>query len=343
MSITVLGIDLAKHVFELHAIDESGRKVIGRTVSRGRLVHEVTKIGPRLIAFEAGSGAHHWARRFKALGFDVKMISPQYVKPFRQGPSKDDAADARAIVEAALRPSIPTVAVKEIWQQDLQAMHRIRQDLVERRTALCNQYRGHLVEFGVAPGQSLAKLVESCRLILRDDNEVVPPMLRRWLTRFLSQLESLEGEVELITAEIERVAKHSSVCQRLVAIPGVGRLTATAFHAAVGDAAFLKNGRQTAAWIGLTPRRIGSGGKNRDLGITKCGDSYLRSLLIHGGRAIVSATKRRPERANTRLRELVCAKPTNVAAVAIANRNARLLWRLVASGEAYDPKRAGAA
>jgi transposase len=340
MTVTVLGIDLAKHVFQLNGIDEKGVKVLSKTVSRRKLIHEVAKVRPGLVAFEAGSGAHHWARRLRALGFEIKMIAPQYVKPFRQGPNKDDVADAAAIVEAALRPSMPTVAVKEIWQQDLQAMHRIRQDLIERRTALCNQYRGHLVEFGHAPARSIAKLVEEVRDIIRSEETDVPPMLRRWLARFLEQLHALEGEIELVTGEIERAAKQSDVCRRLTAIPGVGTLTATALSAAIGDGRFLKNGRQTAAWLGLTPRRQGSGGKSRDLGISKHGDTYLRQLLIHGGRALMAVAKRKPEKG--KLFESLMPKPTNVAAVAIANRNARLAWRLIATGEEYDPKRARA-
>jgi transposase len=344
MTVTLLGIDLAKHVFQLDGIDANGRRIISRALPRAKLVDCVVRLAPQVVAFEAGSGAHHWARRFEALGLTVKMISPQYVKPFRKGASKDDAADAAAIVEAALRPSMPMVAVKKVWQQDLQALHRIRQDLVERRTALCNQYRGHLVEFGVAPAQSIAKLVEATRQVLFDgDESAVPPMLRRWLGRFLDQLVAFEEDIDLVTADIERFAKQSEVCQRLVKIPGIGVLTATAFYAAVGDEVFLKNGRQTAAWLGLTPRRVGSGGKTRDLGISKQGDTYLRTLLIHGGRALVSAAKRSPGKASHWVRGLAANKPANVAAVAIANRNARIAWRLVAKAEAYDPRRVAAA
>lgn len=341
MTVSVLGIDLAKHVFELHGIDASGKTVVKKTVSRKLFLATVATYGPELIAFEAGSGAHHWARQFQAQGYRVKMISPQYVKPFRRGSSKDDAADAAAIVEAALRPSIPTVAVKHPWQQDVQAMHRIRQDLVERRTALCNQYRGHLVECGFAPTQSIAKLREGVRAVLRGEVEVtITPMLLRWLSRFLQQLEMVEGDIELATAEIERSNKIHEACSRLVAIPGVGPLTVSAAHAAFGDGRFIKNGRQAAAWIGLTPRRYGSGGKSHNLGITKQGDSYLRSLLIHGGRAVVSAAKRRPDRASAWVRRMIADKPTNVAAVAIANKNTRLIWKLLSTGESYDAKRA---
>lgn len=341
MTVTLLGIDLAKHVFHLHGIDANGAKVLSRAVGRARLIHEIVKLSPNTIAFESGSGAHHWARTLRKLGFNIKMIAPQYVKPFRRGPSKDDAADAAAIVEAALRPDMPLVAVKEVWQQDLQAMHRIRQDLVERRTSLCNQYRGHLVEFGIAPAQSIQKLIQAARDVLRGESGV-PPMLMRWITRFLAQLASLEEEIEAITAEIEHVAKHNEVCSRLTKIPGVGILSATALYAAIGEGRFLKNGRQSAAWLGLTPRRIGSGGKNRDLGISKYGDSYLRQLLIHGGRSLLAVAKKRPERAHPMLGRLAREKPTNVAAVAIANRNARIAWRLITTGEEFDLKRARA-
>jgi transposase len=342
MSITVLGIDLAKQVFQLHGIDASGRTVLTRTVARSRLVDEVVRRRPDLVAFEAGGGAHHWARRFQSLGLSVKMISPQYVRPFRRGASKDDAADAAAIVEAALRPSMPAVAVKEVWQQDLQAMHRIRQDLIERRTALCNQYRSFLVEFGIAPAQSIARLVEAAREVLAD-GDAVPPMLRRWLGRFLEQLCLLEEEIDLVTADIGRAAKASPTCQRLMAIPGVGVLTATALHAAVGRGSFLKNGRQTAAWLGLVPRRIGSGGKTKDLGITKHGDTYLRCLLVHGGRALLAAAGRKPAAASGWVSRLKARKPSNVAAVAIANRNARIAWRLIVKEETYDARRVASA
>lgn len=344
MTVTTLAIDLAKRVFQLHGVDAGGKVVLRKAVSRSRLVQEVAKLAPELVAFEAGSGAHHWARRFEALGLRVRMIAPHYVRPFRRGASKDDAADAEAICEAALRPSLPTVAVKKPWQQDVQAMHRIRQDLVERRTALCNQYRGHLVEFGIAAPQSIAKLRQAVLSVVTGGEPCdVPPMLRRWLSRFLDQLDAVEGDIELATAEIERSNKAHEACQRLAAIPGIGPLTASALHAAYGDGAFLKNGRQAAAWLGLTPRRYGSGGKSRDLGITKRGDTYLRCLLVHGGRALLSAASRRPDRATMQVTRLKAAKPPNVAAVALANRNARLAWRLLRTGESYDARKAGAA
>ncbi len=268
------------------------------------------------------------------------MIAPQHVKPFRKGPSKDDAADAAAIVEAALRPSTPLVAVKELWQQDLQFMHRIRQDLVERRTALCNQYRGFLVECGLAEAKGVATLVDGIRDLLAIVNDAVPPMLKRWLQRFLQQFHELDGEIEMITAEIERAGRQSEPCVRLAEIPGIGLLTATALHAAMGDGAFLKNGRQTAAWLGLVPRRHGSGGKQQYLGITKAGDSYLRCMLVHGGMAMVALAKRRPERALATALRLLAHKPPAKVAVALANRNARLAWRILAKGERYDPSRA---
>jgi transposase len=341
MTISVLGIDLAKRIFQLHGVDDKGKKVLGKALSRARLVDEVVRHGPKLIAFEAGAGAHHWGRRFQALGFEVMMIAPQYVRPFRRGPSKDDVADAAAIVEAASRASMPKVAVKQLWQQDLQAMHRIRQDLVERRTALCNQYRSHLVEFGIAPAQGLAPLVSAAREVLATDDGAVPPMVRRWLARFLEQLAALEGEIELATGELERAAEQSDVCRRLMAIPGFGPLSATGFLAAVGDGAFLKNGRQAAAWLGLSPRHVGSGGRSRNVGMTKRGHVYLRNLLIHGGRSVLIAAGKRPECARGSVLRLREGKPTSVAAVAIASRNARIAWRLIAKGEDYDAKRAG--
>lgn len=343
MVVTVLAIDLAKHVFELYGADLAGNKVVSRRLKRSALEREVLKLRPEIVAFEAGGGAHQWGRRFRKEGLTVRMISPQYVKPFRVGSSKDDAADARAIAMAALQPSVPTVAVKELWQQDVQFMHRIRQDLVERRTALCNQYRGFLVECGLVTSQSPRALVDFVRELSRElEHDEIPPRLFRWLSRFLEQFRQLEAEIELITGEIESVAAQNPAVKRIMAIPGIGVLGATALIAAAGDGQAFKNGRQFAAWIGLVPRRVGTGGKSRMLGISKRGDSYLRMLLIHGGRSLTTASKRRPDHAASWVKRLVAEKPPTKAAVAIANRNARLAWRLLAKNESYDARKVAA-
>lgn len=343
MTVSVLGIDMAKHIFQLHGTDDKGRKVVAKTIKRSSLMREVRALSPGLIAFEAGGGAHFWARLFVAEGFAVKVISPQYVRPFRLGPSKDDAVDAAAVAEAASRASIPQVAIKQPWQQDLQFMHRIRQDLIERRTALCNQYRGFLLECGLTPNQGSTSLLTQVQTVQADDDVSVPPMLRRALARFLAEYHSIEADLELTTAELERAAKDDEACQRLLAIPGVGVLTATAFRATMGKGDFLRNGRQAAAFLGLTPRRVGTGGKTKELGLSKHGDKYLRYLLIHGGRALLSAAKRSPGRAQGRVIRLLEKKHSCVAAVALANRNARIAYQLLKTGENYDAKKHDAA
>ena len=340
-SITVLGIDLAKTRFDLFGCDALGKVQVSKPVSRQKLTEEVVKRAPQLVAMEACGGAHHWARRFRQAGLKVRLISPQHVKPFRLGPSKDDRADAKAIVTAATQPLIPSVTVKELWQQDIQFMHRIREDLVTRRTALCNQYRGFLHECGLVAPQSIKQLLALIVSLKDEPSDDVPPMLQRWLTHFHAQYAELEAEIEMVTAEIERVAVTNETCKRLKAIPGIGPITATALLAYSGDGSSYKNGRQYAASLGLVPRHVGSGGKTKHLGITKHGDRYIRKLLVHGGRALVMVAGRKPERGHVVARRLLAQhKPPQKVAVALANRNARIAWRLIAKGETYDPSRA---
>ena len=341
MSITVLGIDLAKTCFELYGIDAQGRKIISKTVPRSRLVEEVIKRAPELVAMEACGGSHHWGRRFRQAGLKIKMISPQHVKPFRLGPQKDDVADAKAIVRAATQHDMPTVAIKELWQQDIQFMHRIREDLVSRRTALSNQCRGILLELDLPASKTIKELMALVISLENQPSEAVPPFVQRWLPRFREQLNDLEAQIEMVTAEIERVAVNNDTCKRLTAVPGIGPITATALVAYSGDGSSYKNGRQFAASLGVVPRRIGSGGKTQNLGITKYGDRYIRVLLIHGGRALVNVARKKPEKGQSMASRLLKAnKPSLKVAVAMANRNARIAWRVIAKGESYDPRRA---
>ena len=334
MNATTVGIDLAKNMFHVHGADEKGHRVFTQRVSRSRLREFIANLPSCLIGMEACGGAHYWARCFQAMGHTVRLISPQFVKPFVKS-NKNDRNDAEAICEAVCRPTMRFVAIKSIEQQDRQALHRVRQRLIGQRTALINQIRGLLSEYGIVIARQPAALRRRLPEVLEDGDNELSPSARCLFSQLHDELIEIQHRLNPVDQAIKDLAAQDETCRRLQDVEGVGPLTATALTAAVGDARVFENGRQFAAFLGLVPRQYSSGGKERLGGISKRGDTYLRTLLIHGARAAVrSARKKDTARANwIRRLEQRCGLQKTI--VAVANKNARVLWALMARGEVY--------
>ncbi len=333
MEITTIGINLAKHVFQLHGVDGAGKDVLKKQLRREQMVPFFVQLPPCLIGMEACSGAHFWARKLQALGHRVRLMAPQFVKPYVKS-NKNDAADAQAICEAVARPSMRFVAIKSPEQQAVLSLHRARQGFVRARTAQGNQIRGLLAEFGLIAPQGLCSLRQRVPELIEDASNELPGALRLLIQDLMAHLKVLDQQIEQLQQQIQDWHRGNEVSQRLGQIPGIGAITASALVASVGDAAQFKNGRELSAWMGLVPRQHSSGGKDRLLGISKRGDVYLRTLLIHGARALVRLAQLHPDR-YAWLHGLIGRSNANVAAVALANKNARVAWALMAHGTAW--------
>jgi transposase len=335
MNLTRVGVDLAKHVFQVHGVDRHETVQVKRTFSRRQLRSYFAKQTPCLIGMEACASAHYWARELGQLGHTVKLIPPQFVKPYVKS-QKNDANDAEAICEAVGRPTMRFVAVKSAAQQDVQALHRIRSELVRQRTAKANQIRGLLNEYGIVVPVGIGTLRRAIPEVQEDAENGLSGLFRRVLGGLRQDLETFDVRVAELDAEIAHVASSDETAQRLQSIPGVGPMTATALVAAVGDARQFARGRDLAASLGLTPGQHSSGGKERLLGITKHGDSYLRTLLVHGARAVLKVAARKDDPRSRWVMSVAHRRHKNVAAVALANKMARIAWALLTRGGAYD-------
>jgi transposase len=331
MNINVLGIDIAKNVFELHGIGINGSQK--KRLSRDKLAEYMAQLSPCRIGMEACGGSHHWARKFKAMGHDVKLMHPQFVKPYVKS-NKNDSHDAEAICEAVQRPSMRFVGIKNIGQQDIQAIHRIRERLVKERTALVNQIRGLLAEYGIVVSQGINKVRKKLPEILEDATNELSYLGRTLFNDLLTQLYNADHKVEEYDLKVKEICKTNETCKRLLSIPGVGNLTASAMVAAISDASVFKNGREMSAYLGLVPKQHSSGGKQRLLGISKRGDSYLRCLLVHGARSVVTRGKL-PNQRQSWLNSLIERRGINRAIIALANKNARTIWALMVSNNEY--------
>lgn len=336
MEIDVLGIDLAKQVFQLHGSDRRGRGVHRAKVSRGSFFESVRTLGPRIVVMEACSIAHHWARRFQSLGIKVRLISPQYVAPFVKT-NKNDRNDAEAIVEAASRPAMRFVTVKSVEQQDIQAAHRMRAILFRHRTALINQMRGLLGERGLTIASSPEAFKRAIPELLSKSGDELTSFCQALLTELLQHLHAIEERIQLIEASIRSFMKKSTLCKKIAEVPGIGPITATAVVAAIGDARQFRNGRHLAAWLGLVPRQYSSDGKPRLQGISRRGDTYLRTLLIHGARAVLRYVNAKTDPLSIWLQQLIARRGYNCAAVALANKNARIIQALRSHEQHYFP------
>jgi len=338
MNISRIGIDLAKNVFQLNGVDRSGKTVWKRRLKRNQWLKVVCdQIGTDCeIGMEACAGAHHWARELESRGYTVRLIAPQFVKPFVKS-NKNDANDAEAICEAMNRPNMRFVTVKSVAQQDIQATHRVRSELISQRTAKANQIRGLVAEYGLVAPQSLRALQATIPDWLEDAENNLSDDFRLLLHGLWSDLTTLNDRVLELDRMILQIANSNEVTRRLQQLRGVGPLVATALVATVGDARQYHRSRQMAAAIGLTPRQHSSGGKDRLLGISKRGDVYLRCLLIHGARAVVSQAKHRDDRLSQWASGIAQRRHPNVAAVALANKTARMAWAMLRNESDYDP------
>ena len=340
MKLMRVGVDLAKNVIQVHGVDRNEQPVWRRRLSRKtwlKVLLETVEPGCE-IGMEASSGAHHWARQLQVQGFTVKLIAPQFVKPYVKS-NKNDANDAEAICEAMSRPSMHFVAVKRVEQQDIQAVHRIRAELVSQRTAKANQMRGLVAEYGLIAPQELRQLRRAILGWLEDAENGLSERFRRLLNGLWEDIKGLDGRVAELDQEIAAIAQEEPAAQRLQQLRGVGPITATALVAAVGDGAQFANGRQLSAALGLTPRQHSSGGKDRLLGISKRGDRYLRTLLVHGARAVIRTAKHKEDRLSQWVTALLERRHPNVVAAALANKTARVAWAMLRNGTDYQPDR----
>ena len=332
--ISVVGIDLAKRIFHVVGMDNTGRVVLRKRLTRGDLLSYITQLAPVVIGMEACGGAHYWARRFRDYGHTVKLLAPQFVKPSVKS-NKNDPADAEAICEAVTRPTMRFVPLKERDQHDLQALHRARERVVKARTALVNEIRGLVAEYGIVLPQSVTKFRSGFLATLEAERAKLTALSQELFGQLYEAFCALEKRLAYYTEKLEAISAAHPVCQRLETIPGIGPLTATALIAAVSETSAFKNGRQFAAWLGLVPRQHSTGGKARLLGISKRGDVYLRKLLIHGARATLRWVGLKADRRSQWLRGLLEHRGKNKTAVALANKNARIAWVLLTTDQVY--------
>lgn len=335
MKITRIGLDLAKQVFQVHGVDRDERAVLKRRLRREQVLEFFARVSPCVVGMEACGGAHHWARELGKLGHEVRLVSPQFVKPYVKS-NKNDAADAEAICEAISRPGMRFVPVKTVGQQEVGALHRVRSGLVAERTALGNRMRGLLAEFGVVMPQRLSQLRAWVSDVLEDGESGLGARTRALLTGLQGDLVRLDERVAELDRLIAEAVGEDPACQRLTQIEGIGGISASALVAAVGDGGAFANGRCLAAFLGLVPRQHGSGGKAGLGHISKRGDAYLRTLLIHGARAVLRHAARKSDPRSRWLQSLMARRNKNVAAVALANKNARIAWAMLARGQAYQ-------
>jgi transposase len=334
MNVKRIGIDLAKQVFQLHGVDYNEKVVLKKQLTRTKMLTYFQSLPPCLIGMEACGSSHYWARELQKLGHTVKLMAPQFVKPYVKS-NKNDANDAEAICEAVSRPNMRFVNIKTVAQQDIQAVHRIRSELVKQRTAKGNQIRGLLSEYGVVVNKRIDVLRKALPSIFEDTENGLSPDFRTLLEELRQDLIALDERVLVVTEKINVLAKADEDALRLQKIPGIGPMTATAIISAIGNGKQFKCGRDLAAWLGLTPKQHSSGGKERLLGISKRGDAYLRTLLIHGARAVLRVSETKTDSLNCWLQNLCSRRNKNIAAVALANKNARIIWAILTKKTDY--------
>lgn len=336
MARVTLGIDLAKSVFQVHGTDEDGNIILKKRLSRSQMMRFFSNYPPALIGMEACGGSHYWARLLGNYGHEVRLIAPQFIKPYVRG-NKNDGNDAAGICEAVSRPHMRHVAVKTPEQTSILMLHRVRDRLIGQRTALINQIRGYLAEYGIVIRKGAGWVRRELPRVLESAENELPWSAREMFAELYEELILLDERLQKQYRRLQGVFEADPMCRKLSAVEGVGVLTATAFIATIGDPKAYRNGRQVAAWLGLTPREHSSGGKQRQLGITKRGDCYLRKLLVHGARSALRVTPQRQDRKSRWVEGVKARSHENVAAVALAAKNARILWALLAHERNYEP------
>jgi transposase len=335
MEINTIGIDLAKEVFQVHAVDARGHVVLKKKLKRKEMATFFANLTPCLIGIEACSSSHYWARKLQSLGHQVKLMAPQFVKPYVKA-NKNDAADAEAICEAVTRPSMRFVGVKSVEQQTVLATHRVRSLLVAERTAMVNQTRGLLGEFGLIAPKGVHALRSHLPDILEDAENELTPEMRELITIMSDRISSITEKLDELELKIKESNKRNDLISKLLSIPGIGPLTASAMIATIGDFKEFKNGRELAAFLGMVPKQHSSGGKQNLLGISKRGDGYLRTLLIHGARSVIRYAESKQDK-NPWLVNLIGRRNKNIAAVALANKNIRIIWAMMTKGTDFNP------
>lgn len=335
--LSTVAIDLAKKVFHLVGTDTTGKILWRKRLSRNALMPFIAQLPPVLIGMEACGGAHYWARRFREHGHDVKLMAPQFVKAYVKS-NKNDTRDAEAIAEAVTRPTMRFVPIKDVEQQDIQALHRIRERLIGERTALVNEVHGLMNEYGMVMPKGVPKFRQAVVDKLESEKDKLTPLSQELFWKLLEEFAALEQQIAFYQEKLESLAKTHPECQRLMTIPGLGPITATALIAAVGAVGVFKNGRQFAAWLGLVPKQHATGGQTRLLGISKRGDSYLRKLLIHGARATLRFAGLKTDGRSRWIQGLLERRGWNRTAVAVANKNARIVWALLSRGGLYQER-----
>lgn len=332
--ITTIGLDLAKNVFHVIGCNEHGKEVKRKMLKRGKLVAYFANLPPCLIGMEACAGAHDWARRFEDLGHEVRLIAPQHVKAYVRG-NKNDYNDARAIAEAVCRPDMRFVAVKTVEQQDVQALYGLRAARVGERTALCNQMRGLVAEYGIVLPQGVSTVRKRVPELLEEGENALSDFFRPLLADCYRQLKEIDAHIDFYTQALKEHARHNEAIQRLQTVPGFGPIVASVFHAFVGNGQAFGKGRDVSAALGLVPKQHSSGGKTVLLGISKRGDRYLRSLLVHGARSVVRLAGSKDDRLSRWINKLRSTRGYNKATVALANKMARIGWAILSRNSVY--------
>ncbi len=333
--VITIGVDLAKNVFQVHGVDTDGEVVIRRQLRRRQVLTFFAKQPCCLVGMEACATSHHWAREIGKLGHEVKLMPPRYVKPYVKR-NKNDAADAEAICEAVTRPTMRFVAVKETGQQGVLMLHRSRELLVRQRTMLVNAIRAHMAEFGIVAPAGIQRVKELFAIIGDRHDDRLPPVARTCLEGLVRQFFSTHDEIALLEKRIHAWHRSNEVSRRLETIPGIGPITASALTASIGDPDIFRNGREMAAWIGLVPRQNSTGGKERLGHISKQGDQYLRWLLVAGAMSVIKQARHKDPAKIPWLAHMIATKPAKVAAVALANKTARIAWVLLRDGGTYQ-------
>lgn len=336
MNIKRLAIDLAKDIFQLYGVNEQGEQIVTKRIkSRQKFLEFIVKSGPNELVMEACGGANYWARKFKAMGYTVMLISPQHVKPYVHR-NKNDYRDAIAIMEASFWSGISFVTPKTIEQQDLQSLLRIRKSYLETRTAISNQIRGLMYEYGITINVGYENLRSALPNIFdRNEDNGLTMMMKELIEGQYNMLLVIEEQIDILDIQIKQASSKNETCKRLQQIEGIGPISALAIIALVGDGKAFKNGRHFSAYLGLTPKQHSSGSRECLLGISKRGDGYLRELLVHGGRAIVRTSEKKTDQRSIWVNRIKNQSGFNKAAVAIANKNARIAMSMILSGKEY--------
>lgn len=335
-NITSLSIDLAKNVFQLHGTDKTGKAILKKKITRRKLLEFIVNMPSCNIYMEACGSANYWGREFGKLGHKVKLINPKYVKPYVKR-NKNDRNDAEAIAVAARDPDMRFCTVKTETQQDMQSVHRIRRLLIQQRTSTANQIRGLVAEYGITIPQGISYINTHMAVILSDNPKNMGPLMLICLKELYDHFQELDTKIAFYDEQISALFKNNVTCKKLAEIPGIGKLGATILASILGNGSAFKNGRHFAAFLGLVPRQHSSGGKERLSGISKGGDTYVRTLLIHGGRAVLRWIDKSESKQSMWLKKLIERRGANKAAVALANKIARIAWAVVHDNCDYDP------